>query len=81
MEFHKSQSSVRYCCPCQTRPPYSSLFYCLADDSSLSTSFAEENALVFTLPLNHQLNDVNNWLPSNPVCINKIYDLFTNTHL
>ena len=38
---------------CQTRRPYSSLLF--ADDSTLSTSFAEENALEFTLTLNHEL--------------------------
>ena len=54
---------------CQTRRPY---------DSTLSTSFAEGNVMEFTLTLNHELNNVNNWLTSNRICINwqnKIYDL------
>ena len=34
------------------------------------TSFAEENALEFTLTLNHELNNVNNWLTSNRICVN-----------
>ena len=45
-------------------------FILFADDSTLSTSFAEENALEFTLTLNHELNNVNNWLTSNRICIN-----------
>ena len=45
-------------------------FILFADDSTLSTSFAEENALGFTLTLNHELNNVNNWLTSNLICIN-----------
>ena len=45
-------------------------FIRFADDSTLSTSFAEENALEFTLTLNYELNNVNNWLTSNRVCIN-----------
>ena len=44
--------------------------YNIADDSTLSTSFAEENALEFTLTLNHELNNVNSWLTSNHICIN-----------
>ena len=31
--------------------------------------FAEENAQEFTLTLNHELNNVNNWLTSNRICI------------
>ena len=52
--------------------PNSSLFKFIlfADESTLSTSFAEENALEFTLTLNHELNNVNNWLTSNRICIN-----------
>ena len=44
-------------------PNSSSLFKFIlfADDSTLSTSFAEENALEFTLTLNHEVNNVNNW--------------------
>ena len=45
-------------------------FILFADDSTLSTSFAEENALEFTLTLNHELNNVNNWLTSSRICIN-----------
>ena len=45
-------------------------FILFADDSTLSTSFAGENALEFTLTLNHELNNVNNWLTSNRICIN-----------
>ena len=45
-------------------------FILFADDSTLSTSFAEENALEFTLTLNHELNNVNNWQTSNRICIN-----------
>ena len=43
-----------------------------ADDmcNTRSTSFAEENVLEFTLTLNHELNNVNNRLTSNSVCIN-----------
>ena len=43
-------------------PNSSSLFKFIlfADDSTLSTSFPEENALEFTLTLNHELNNVNN---------------------
>ena len=37
------------------------------DDSTLSTSFAEENALEFTLTLYHELNNVNNWVTSNRI--------------
>ena len=37
-------------------------FILFSDDSILSTSFAEENALEFTLTLNHELNNVKNWL-------------------
>ena len=37
---------------------------------TLSTSFAEENALEFTLTLNHELNNVNNRQTSNRICIN-----------
>ena len=70
MEFHKGLSLVRYyfyylLIICQTRLLYSSLV-----DSTLSTSFAEENALEFTLTLTHQLNNVNNCLISNHICIN-----------
>ena len=54
----------------QTRRPYSSLYYLQMHDSTLSTSFAEENALEFTITLNHELNNVNNWLTSNRICIN-----------
>ena len=52
--------------------PKSSLFKFIlfADDSTLSTSFPEENALEFTLTLNHELNNVNNWLTSYSICIN-----------
>ena len=52
-------------------PNSSSLFKFIlfADDSTLSTSFAEENALV-ALTLNHELNNVNNWLTSNRIYIN-----------
>ena len=32
--------------------------------------FSEENALEFTLTLNHELNNVNNWLTLNRICIN-----------
>ena len=53
-------------------PNSSSLFKFIlfADDSTLSTSFALENALEFTLSLNHELNNVNNWLTANRICIN-----------
>ena len=52
-------------------PNSSSLFkFIFADENTLSTSFAEENALEFTLTLNHELNNVNNWLTSNCICIN-----------
>ena len=60
-------------------PNSSSLFKFIlfADDSTLSTSFAEENAREFTLTLNHELNlfiylfnNVNNYLTSNRICIN-----------
>ena len=53
-------------------PNSSSLFKFIlfTDDSTLSTSFAEENALEFTLTLNHELNNVNNGLTSNRICIN-----------
>ena len=43
-------------------------FILFADDSTLSTSIAKENALEFTLTLNHELNDVNNWLTPNRIC-------------
>ena len=45
-------------------PNSSSLFKFIlfADDSTLSISFAEENALEFSLTFNHELNNVNNWL-------------------
>ena len=36
----------------------------------MSTTFAEENAMEFTLILNHELDNVNNWLTSNCICIN-----------
>ena len=54
---------------CQTS---SSLFKFIlfADDSTLSTSLAEGNYLEFTLTLDHDLNNVNNWLTSNRICIN-----------
>ena len=45
-------------------------FILFADGSTLSTSFAEENALEFTLTLNHELNNVNNLVTSNRICIN-----------
>ena len=51
-------------------PSYLFKFILFADDSTLSTSFPEENALEFTLTLNHELNNVNNWLTSNHICIN-----------
>ena len=53
-------------------PNSSSLFKFIlfADDSTLSTSFPEENVLEFTLTLNHELNNVNNWLTANRICIN-----------
>ena len=35
-------------------------FILFADDSTLPTSFAEENTLEFILTLNHELNNVNN---------------------
>ena len=41
-----------------------------ADDSTLSTWFAEKNTLDFTLTLNHELNNNNNWLTSNSIFIN-----------
>ena len=45
--------------------------YTICGWQSLSTSFAEENARQFTLTLyNHELNNVNNWLTSNRICIN-----------
>ena len=47
-----------------------SKFIAFADDSTLSTSFDEENALQFTLTLNHELNNVNNWLTADRICIN-----------
>ena len=52
-------------------PNSSSLFkfVLFTDDSTLSTSFAEENALELKLTLNHELNNVNNWLAANR-CIN-----------
>ena len=46
------------------------MFILFADDNTLSTSFGEENALKFTLTLYHELNNVNNWLTSNRICIN-----------
>ena len=49
-----------------------------ADDSTLSTSFAEENAMEFTLTLNHELSNVNNWLTSNRICINADKTKFMN---
>ena len=55
---------------CQTRLAYFVLF---ADDSTLSTAFAEENALEYTIPLYHELNNVNNWLTS------KLNSIFNNT--
>ena len=45
-------------------------FILFADDSALSTSFTEENALEFTLTLNNELKNDNNWLTSNRICIN-----------
>ena len=45
-------------------------FILIAGDSTLSTSFPEENALEFTLTLNHELSNVNNWVTSNRICIN-----------
>ena len=53
-------------------PNSSSLFKFIlfADDSTLSTSFAEENALECTLTLNHELYNVNNYLTLNRICIN-----------
>ena len=41
---------------------------CYSDDITLSTSFAEENALEFSLTLNSELNSVNNWITSNRIC-------------
>ena len=46
------------------------LFVWFSHDRTLSISFAEESALEFTLTLNHELNNVNNWLTSNRICIN-----------
>ena len=53
------------------QPNSSSLFKftLFADDSTLSASFAEENALEFTLTLNNELKNVNNWLTSNRISI------------
>ena len=65
-------------------PNSSSLFKCIADDSTLSTSFAGENSLEFTLTLNHELNNVNNWLTPNRICINADktkYMIFSNRKL
>ena len=75
MEFHKGPSHVHYCfcylkMICQTRLPSLFKFILFADDSTLSTSVAEENALVFTLTLNNELSNVNNWLTSNRICVN-----------
>ena len=54
---------------CQThRRVFKFILY--TEDSTLSTSFAEENTLEFALTLNHELNNVNNWLTSNHICIN-----------
>ena len=74
MEFDTGLSSVHYCFLIfiNDMPNSSSLFKFIlfADDSTLSTSFAEENALEFTLTLNNELNNVNNWQTSNCICIN-----------
>ena len=40
-----------------------------ADDSTLLTLFAEENSFQFILTLNHDLNNVNNWITSNRISI------------
>ena len=53
-------------------PNSSSLFKFIlfADDSTLSILFAEENVLEFSLIINHEVNNVNNWLTSNSICMN-----------
>ena len=47
-------------------------FILFADVGTLSTSFAKENDLEFILTLNHiyKLNNVDNWLTLNRICIN-----------
>ena len=74
MEFHKGLSigPLLFLLFINDLPNSSSLFKFIlfADDGTLSTSFAEENALEFTLTLNNELNNVSNWLTSNRICIN-----------
>ena len=36
----------------------------------MSTSFKDEDAQIFTEIINRELNNVNNWLTSNRICIN-----------
>ena len=56
-------------------------FIIFADDITLSTSFAKENALEFTWTLNNELNNVNNWLTSNLICVNNIIIHFIEARL
>ena len=78
--FNKSWSSIRVC----PRSVIVSIIYkwsaklvfllqvevyTILEASTLSTSLAEENALEFTLTLNTELNNVNNWVTSKYVCI------------
>ena len=49
--------------------PYSSLYYLQRQYSTLSALFPEDNAVEFTLTLNYELINVNNWLTSNHICI------------
>lgn len=53
--------------------PNSSSFFkyiLFADDSTLSTSFQLSNIINTAKTINEQLNNVNNWLISNKICIN-----------
>ena len=36
---------------------------------TLSTSFVQEDAMEFTLTLNHELNNIKNWITSHRICI------------
>ena len=59
-------------------------FILFADDSTLCTSFAEEDAMEYTSTLNHELNNVNDWQTSNHICIYAAktkYMIFSNRKL
>ena len=55
---------------CQTRRPYSSLYYLQMTWQYFVDFVCWRKRSGIYLTLNHELNNVNNWLTSNRICIN-----------